>query len=118
MIVLRGKKPKGHGATIDKMLQLLKREYPAKESVQVWMSDADTVEDFQYGAYHPGKMPTIIVATRNRTPNQIAGIIAQQYARHLQATLGKPDDQEQAAEFAKYLNNRMSGAVLSNPEKK
>lgn len=91
MIRVRGKHVHAHGAAIDTAIQYLNNNYPT-EPVDLWFKDEPyimTKEGPEYGVYYP-EQPTIIVAIAGRTGNQIAGVIAYQYAIHMNEVRPQP----------------------------
>jgi len=114
----RGYRVKAHGAIVNDMIDRLNREFPVPKTAALWYIDAEFTTMGQngpeYGHFVQNPdLPTIFVAVEDRTPAQIAGTIAMQYAFFLQHYFGLPRSVDEAVEFAKYMN----GSLPSPPER-
>lgn len=109
MIEIRGKQLL-EGEAVKERIQALNEAYPTQQTVYVWFVQNEharvTRSGSEYATYTPGEKPTIIVGIDNKSQMQIAGLISQQFARHMQAVTERPDNAEEAVQFARYMNGQ------------
>lgn len=107
----RGKHAESLGFQINNMVRDINEHFPAAHIVALRFVDTEYTHMSEGGPEY-GQLqiareidPALFVAIKGRTPEQIAGTIAYQYAQYLQIATGKnPPSQTLSAAFARHLN--------------